>query len=179
MATPVVVRPGQRVRVATWLPTTTVFILGPLLASVRAVSVLPRPLHGGYDTWTHDMAHVEDFAPQSGVELSSHEEPSENVDDFFTNDPWEVRGAPQLAHVDVLSGWQLSGAALVATLAQVESTRESLGARVSRAPERLTLSRRQHPALRKAKRGHTSGHRPGVGRGDGGGGAVGGVAGGE
>lgn len=87
---------------STGLPTTTatatVVVPGPLPASVRAVSVLPRPVrvegYGGYDTWTRTMAHIEGFGPPLGVELSPHKEPPEDVDDFFADDPGEVRGAP-------------------------------------------------------------------------------------
>lgn len=59
--------------------------------------------------------------PQPGVQLSPHEDFPQDVDVYFAEDLDEVRGAPELTPIDVLSGSQLSGA-LVGTQAQVEST---------------------------------------------------------
>lgn len=56
------------------------------------------------------MAHAEGFAPQLEVELSSHEEPLQDVDGFFADDPREVRGSPLPAPIEVLSESQLNGA---------------------------------------------------------------------
>lgn len=125
---------------------------------------------------TNIICHAGTFVEPAGV-FSPHEDVHEDVDLYFAEAPGDAdQRAAEPAPVDVLSVEQLSGPPVIT---QVEST--PLGPRISRAPERLSLSgpRPRHPALRKPKRGRLAGRGPGVGRGDDGAGAAGGAAGGQ
>ena len=167
-----------RVRVGTWLRTATA------VTTVVTVSCLPGPAHvppprciSSFQVCDRQYIVEINIICPAGYPVTPSVRPlspHDDIDEYFAEPPGHVSGAaeppPVAPPVEVLSRSLLSGPPVV------EST--PLGARISRPPDRLTLSGPRPRHLRKSKRGRIGGRRPGVGRGDDGGGAAGGHDGG-